>query len=113
MRFPRKRRKPRVLRWEGYVQDLDKESVWIMFVPVHCEGLELMAEFPLWRLPQARAGMYITMYLHRKGNKRRFLLREKVFRERTPEELAEIKARSALWMDETKYWLDNDLGRAV
>lgn len=94
MRYPRKRRPRRTWRWEGVVEEVDGQAFGALLVPVDHVGPDVWAEFDLWRLPGAIPGRVFTMYAHRRGLKRRVVIRERRLPPWTAEEIDDIRERA-------------------
>mgnify|MGYP003422731325 FL=1 len=84
----------RTFRWEGLVEEVDEDSFWARLIPTDHKGPEIGAEFNLSRLPEAEPGVLFNLYMHRRGKKRRYVLRKRDLGVWTAEELASIKAKA-------------------
>lgn len=93
-RPPIRKRPSRVMRWEGLVEDVDGDQFCARLLPVHREGVELWADFPLDRLPSAKPGVLFNLYVHRRGRKFRTVLRQRDLGAWTAEELEAIRAEA-------------------
>ena len=89
-----RRRKQRTFRWEGHVDSIDGDGFTAMLAPVDHGGPDVIAEFGNERLPGAYPGRLLSLYIHRRGRRCRHVLRWRVLRPWTEEELACIRARA-------------------
>lgn len=86
----------RIWRWEGWVEVVEDDYLGLRLTPVDHRGSEIYAEFDRSWLPNAIEGRYITLYLHRKGKKRRLVLREKRLPPWTQDQLDAIQAAATI-----------------
>ena len=84
----------RTHRWEGCVEELDADTLWVRLIPTDHKGPELRAEIDRCRLPDAQPGSIFNLYTHVRGKKVRTVIRLKTLPVWTAEELAEIEARA-------------------
>ncbi len=110
MKYPRKRRPQRAWHWHGYVEDVDATTLWIVLAranrPAGDPGIEVQAEFPRRLLPDAEPGIYVTLYVHRRGRKHRTILRPVEMPPLTQEQRDDIRR----YAHERLAWINAVLG---
>lgn len=84
----------RIWRWEGFVEEVCEDSIWVRLTPIDHKGHEISGEFDRSYLSNAIEGRYITLYLYKKGKKARLVMREKKLPPLTQEQLDQIKTQA-------------------